>query len=72
MAQTANTLTLCLCFTEETVPDDALLLDKCTIKAEPPLDLRREHMAVPAEIMAQFNMKLESSETNNGLEIKSR
>lgn len=55
---------------QETVPDDALLLDKCTIKAEPPLDLRREHMAVPAEIMAQFNMKLESSETNNGLEIK--
>jgi hypothetical protein len=32
-------------FSEETVPDDALLLDKCTIKAEPPLDLRREIQA---------------------------
>ncbi|CAG2212955.1 CLSTN1 [Mytilus edulis] len=54
---------------QKTVPDDALLLDRCTIKAEPPLDFHVEHMTVPVDIMTQFNMKLESSETNSGLQI---
>lgn len=59
-------------FIEKTVPDDALLLDRCTIKAEPPLDFHVEHMTVPVDIMTQFNMKLESSETNSGLQITSK
>ena len=58
--------------TENTIPEDALLLDKCTIVANPPLDLHVEHMTVPVDVMAQFNMKMESSETNSGLQITSK
>lgn len=54
---------------EDTIPEDALLLDKCTIEADPPLDLHIEHMTVPVDVMTQFNMKMESSETNSGLQI---
>ncbi|KAL5015471.1 hypothetical protein ScPMuIL_009741 [Solemya velum] len=49
--------------------DEQILLDTCQIRADPPLDLHIEQLSIPEELMSQFNMRLETSETNNGLVI---
>lgn len=48
---------------------DDVLLDKCTIRANPPLNLQYEHLTLPTDVMNQFNMRLEGSETKEGLVI---
>jgi hypothetical protein len=51
---------------------EEVLLDQCTIRADPPLDFHLEHLTLPEHLMTQFNMHLEGSETNNGLVISSK
>ena len=49
-----------------------VLLDMCTIRAEPVLDFYVEHLELPEHVIKQFNMKLEGIETAAGLVILSK
>ena len=49
-----------------------MLLDMCTIRAEPVLDFYVEHLELPKEDIKQLNMKLEGIETAAGLVILSK
>lgn len=54
--------------TEETrTKQDQLLIDMCTVVAEPPLNLFVEHLSLPSHLMETRNM--EWSETNDGVII---
>lgn len=46
-----------------------ILLDSCTVKAEPTLDLLHERLELPTMIMNEFNMKIEGTQTREGLVI---
>lgn len=46
-----------------------ILLDSCTVKAEPTLDLLHERLELPTMIMNEFNMKIEGTQTRDGLVI---
>ncbi|XP_061162635.1 calsyntenin-1-like [Saccostrea echinata] len=46
-----------------------ILLDMCTVKADPPLDLYHERLELPTSIMNEFNMKIEGTQTSEGLVI---
>ena len=63
-------------FTEETAPktdeSDKMLLDMCSIRAEPVLNFYVEHIDLPKNEIKQFNMKLEGIETAAGLVILSK
>lgn len=48
-----------------------ILLDSCTVKAEPTLDLLHERLELPTMIMNEFNMKIEGTQTREGLVISS-
>lgn len=48
-----------------------ILLDSCTVKAEPTLDLLHERLELPTMIMNEFNMKIEGTQTRDGLVISS-
>ncbi|KAK3087668.1 hypothetical protein FSP39_008933 [Pinctada imbricata] len=58
---------------QETLPKSSqtefVLLDMCTVKADPPLDLHKERLHLPTPIMNQFKMQIEGSLTNEGLVI---
>ncbi|XP_033763101.1 calsyntenin-1-like isoform X1 [Pecten maximus] len=54
---------------EKDIPRQDILLDTCTIRADPPLDFRVEHLNLPESTISRFNMHLEGSETNSGLVI---
>jgi hypothetical protein len=49
-----------------------ILLDMCTVKADPPLDLYHERLELPTTIMNEFNMKIEGTQTSEGLVISSK
>lgn len=49
-----------------------VLLDMCTIRAEPVLDFYMEHLELPENVIKQFNMQLEGIETAAGLVILSK
>lgn len=53
---------------KDTVPQ-SILLDTCTVRADPPLDFRVEHLSLPESTISRFNMRMEGSETNSGLVI---
>jgi hypothetical protein len=46
-----------------------VLLDMCTIRAEPVLNFYNEHLDLPKDEINKFNMKLEGIETQAGLVI---
>ena len=60
---------------EETAPkserSDNMLLDMCSVRAEPVLNFYVEHIDLPKDVINQFNMKLEGIETAAGLVILS-
>lgn len=56
----------------ETGEQSKVLLDMCTIRAEPVLDFYVEHLELPENVIRQFNMKLEGIETAAGLVILSK
>ena len=59
--------------TEETMVkkdnSEDVLLDMCTIRAEPVLNFYNEHLDLPKDDIKKFNMKLEGIETQAGLVI---
>ena len=63
-------------FSEETAPkndnSDNMLLDMCSLRAEPVLNFYVEHIDLPKDVIKQFNMKLEGIETAAGLVILSK
>ncbi|KAK7094297.1 calsyntenin-1-like [Littorina saxatilis] len=52
---------------EESATKSELLVDMCTVLAEPPLDLFVEHLSLPTSLLE--NRHLEWSETNDGVVI---
>ena len=66
----------CFVLAEETAAkkdnSDKMLLDMCSIRAEPVLNFYVEHIGLPKNEIKQFNMKLEGIETAAGLVILSK
>lgn len=60
-------------FSEETMVkkdnSEDILLDMCTIRAEPVLNFYNEHLDLPKDEMKEHQMKLEGIETQAGLVI---
>ena len=49
-----------------------ILLDLCTVRADPPMELDHERLELPTTIMNEFNMKIEGTQTSEGLVISSK
>lgn len=53
--------------------EDPFLLDKCTIRADPPMNLKVERLTFPNNLMDMLSMteqqKMDSTETNEGVVI---
>ena len=51
---------------------DDVMIDMCTLRAEPVLNFYVEHLDLPKNEIQQFNMKLEGIETSAGVVILSK